>query len=52
MADSYRIINHQIAFGGYTADFTFDGQTLTLSNMQGGQCGDVAIWTTKPWMRR
>lgn len=52
MADSYRIINHQIAFGGYTAKFTFDGQNLTLSNLQGGQCGDVAIWTTKPWIRR
>jgi hypothetical protein len=52
-ADSYRILNpHQISFGGLTADFRLDGQALTLSNMQGGECGDVAIWTTKPWIRQ
>jgi hypothetical protein len=51
-SDSYRILSpHQISFGGLTADFRLDGQALTLSNMQGGGCGDVAIWTTKPWIR-
>ncbi|GEM_PF-2295875 len=51
-SDSYHILNsHQITFGPLTADFRLDGQALTLSNMQGGECGDVAIWTTKPWIR-
>ena len=51
-SDSYHILNpHRIIFGSLTADFRLDGQALTLSNMQGGQCGDVAIWTTKPWIR-
>lgn len=51
MAETYTVSDQQLTFGGLTADFTLEAKALTLSNMQGGECGDVAIWTTKPWSR-
>ena len=38
--------------GPLTMDFTYDGTTLTLSNMRGGTCGDARAWATKPWIRQ
>ncbi len=53
---TFRATDHQFVFGDtavpLTADYTVDGRALTLSNLQGGQCGDRAIWTTKPWIRQ
>jgi len=33
-------------------DFTYKDGKLTLSNPRGGECGDWAIMTTKPWIRQ
>ena len=52
MTESYTVKGNQLTMGGLTADFTLNGTTLTLSNIQGGECGDRAIWTTKPWIRQ
>jgi TRAP-type C4-dicarboxylate transport system substrate-binding protein len=50
---TYRVFRDQIEFidSSMTATFTFDGKTLTLSDLRGGECGDATIWTTKPWVR-
>lgn len=51
--ETYRILNdHQLAFGDVTSlDFKVDRKALTLSGMEGGDCGGRAIFTTKPWIR-
>ena len=53
---SFQIDHKKFLFGDtatpLTTDYSFDGKSLTLTNLQGGQCGDRAIWTTKPWMRQ
>jgi TRAP-type C4-dicarboxylate transport system substrate-binding protein len=33
-------------------DFTYQDGRLTLSNPRGWECGDWAIFTTKPWIRQ
>jgi TRAP-type C4-dicarboxylate transport system substrate-binding protein len=33
-------------------DFTYKDGKLTLSHLRGGECGDRAIMTTKPWIRQ
>ncbi|MEP7369811.1 MAG: hypothetical protein ABI662_09165 [Dermatophilaceae bacterium] len=52
----FRLEKDQFIFGDgadpLTATFTVTNHTLTLSRLRGGFCGDRAIWTTKPWMRR
>ena len=37
--------------GTTTAKIDYRHRTLTLSDLRGGECGDRAIWTTKPWTR-
>jgi TRAP-type C4-dicarboxylate transport system substrate-binding protein len=37
--------------GTMTARWTFDGKNLTLTDLEGGECGDVTVWTTHPWMQ-
>lgn len=32
-----------------TARWAFDGQTLTLTDMDGG-CDDLTVWTSHPWV--
>ena len=53
---TFQVTDHQVVFGDsvapLTADYTVDGRALTLSNLKGGECGDRAIWTTRPWIRR
>jgi TRAP-type C4-dicarboxylate transport system substrate-binding protein len=53
---NYRFFKDQMQFGDlsapYTVDFAYDGRKLTMSNLRGGECGDAAIWTTKPWIRQ
>jgi len=53
---SFRVERNQFIFGDggnpLTAKFTVNADALTLKDLQGGQCGDIAIWTTKPWTRR
>jgi hypothetical protein len=53
-AGSFRTIGTQFEFtdAGMSAAYSFDGQRLTLTDLQGGECGDRAIWTTKPWVRQ
>lgn len=51
LAETYTVEGHQLRFGNFTADFTADNRALTLTNLQGGECGDVAIFTTRPWTR-
>jgi hypothetical protein len=36
--------------GALTARWEFDGEQLVLSEMTGGNCGDVTVWTTHPWV--
>jgi TRAP-type C4-dicarboxylate transport system substrate-binding protein len=33
-----------------TARWEFDGEQLILSEMTGGNCGDVTVWTSHPWV--
>ena len=50
---TYQVFRDQIELSGdgtLTATFTIDGDTLTLSDMRGGGCGDATIWTTNPWV--
>ena len=54
---TFRVEGNRFIFGdsgsAMTTTFTLTNKNgLTLTNLQGGQCGDVAIWTTKPWIRR
>lgn len=51
--ESYRILNdHQLSFGRVDSlDFRLTGESLTFSAMKGAECGDRAIFTTKPWLR-
>jgi TRAP-type C4-dicarboxylate transport system substrate-binding protein len=37
--------------GTMTARWTFDGKNLTFTDLEGGECGDVTVWTTHPWMQ-
>lgn len=52
----YEFFKDQVIFGsggsGYIMDFTYQHRTLTLSNLRNGDCGDRAIFTTKPWIRQ
>lgn len=52
---TYQVFRDQIEIsdGGFDlkATFSLDGDRLTLSNMTGGECGDITLWTTKPWLR-
>ena len=52
----YEFFKDQVIFGsggsGYIMDFTYQHRTLTLSNLRDGDCGDRAIFTTKPWIRQ
>lgn len=36
--------------GTMTARWTFDGKNLTFTDLEGGECGDVTVWTTHPWV--
>jgi TRAP-type C4-dicarboxylate transport system substrate-binding protein len=50
---TYQVFRDQIELSGddtLTATFTIDGDSLTLSDMRGGGCGDATIWTTNPWV--
>jgi hypothetical protein len=54
---TFRVEGNRFIFGdsgsAMTTTFTLTNKNgLTLTNLQGGQCGDVAIWTTKPWTRQ
>jgi len=51
LAETYTVESHQVRFGNFTADFTVDTRALMLTNLEGGECGDVAIFTTKSWTR-
>lgn len=52
----YEFFKDQVVFGssgsGYVMDFTYKDGTLTLSNLRNGECGDRAIFTTRPWIRQ
>jgi TRAP-type C4-dicarboxylate transport system substrate-binding protein len=37
------------SLGTFTAHWTFDGTNLTFSDLEGGRCDDVIVWTTHPW---
>jgi hypothetical protein len=51
---SFRTTSDQLVFhgDGTTATYSYDHRTLRLSDLKGGDCGDRAIWTTAPWIRR
>ena len=53
----YQFFKDQLVFNGADGsrmafDFTYKNRELTLSNPRGGECGDWAIFTTKPWIRQ
>ncbi|GAA2156974.1 hypothetical protein FHX52_4348 [Humibacillus xanthopallidus] len=52
LADNYRIDGHRISFGDASFEYALIGHALTLSKMQGGDCGGGAIFMTKPWIRK
>lgn len=51
---AFRVAGDQFIFHGdaTTATYSSDHRTLTLTDLHGGECGDRAIWTTAPWIRR
>lgn len=51
---AFRVAGYQFIFHdeATTSTFSYDGRELKLSDLRGGQCGDRAIWTTKPWLRQ
>jgi len=51
LTDSYRIDGQRISFGDASFEYSLNGQALTLSKMQGGDCGGGAIFMTNPWIR-
>jgi TRAP-type C4-dicarboxylate transport system substrate-binding protein len=51
----YQFFKDQLVITGddgskIVVDFTYKDGKLTLSNPRGGECGDWAIMTTKPWI--
>ena len=53
--ETFQTSQDQFLFGdGATAKFSFDGRTLTFSDMEAtdGGCGEPILWTTKPWIRQ
>jgi TRAP-type C4-dicarboxylate transport system substrate-binding protein len=53
----YQFFKDQLVITGndgskITVDFTYKDGKLTLANPRGGECGDWAIMTTKPWIRQ
>ena len=53
----YQFFKDQLVITGndgskMTVDFTYKDGKLTLSDLRGGECGDRAIMTTKPWIRQ
>ncbi|WP_432889826.1 TRAP transporter substrate-binding protein [Kribbella sp. CA-245084] len=49
--DQLQLIEDSTNGNRLTVTWTYDGTRLTLSHMTGGECGDVAVWTTHPWIR-
>jgi TRAP-type C4-dicarboxylate transport system substrate-binding protein len=51
---TYEVFEDRIEFtdslGTLTARWEFDGEQLVLSEMTGGACDDVTVWTTHPWV--
>ena len=53
----YQLFKDQLVVSGddgskMVVDFTYEDGKLTLSNPRGWECGDWAIFTTKPWIRQ
>lgn len=51
---TYRVFRDKIQISDgipLTASFTVDDESLVLTSMTGGQCGDAAVWTSSPWER-
>jgi TRAP-type C4-dicarboxylate transport system substrate-binding protein len=38
------------SMGTMSARWSFDGKNLTFTDLAGGECGDVTVWTTHPWV--
>jgi TRAP-type C4-dicarboxylate transport system substrate-binding protein len=51
---TYEVFDDRIeltdSLGTLTARWEFDGEQLVLSEMTGGACDDVTVWTTHPWV--
>src|SRR5688500_6815922 len=53
----YQLFKDQLVVSGddgskMVVDFTYEDGKLKLSNPRGWECGDWAIFTTKPWIRQ
>jgi hypothetical protein len=53
----YQFFKDQLVFinadgSKMVVDFTYKDGKLTLSHLRGGECGDRAIMTSKPWIRQ
>ncbi|MEV4263886.1 TRAP transporter substrate-binding protein DctP [Kribbella sp. NPDC049584] len=49
--DQIQLIEDRSTGSRMTATWTYDGTRLTLTHLTGGECGDVGVWTTHPWVR-
>ena len=51
---TYEVFDDRIeltdSLGTLSARWEFDGEQLILSEMTGGACDDVTVWTTHPWV--
>ncbi len=52
---TYQVFRDRMTLQDPAATFSVtwrrEGSTLTLADMQGGECGDVIVWTLHPWKR-
>ncbi len=54
---TYRVFRDRVDFTEastgivLSAAWTLDGKRLTLSDLEGGDCGDANVWTVAPWYK-
>ncbi|TQM65066.1 TRAP transporter substrate-binding protein [Humibacillus xanthopallidus] len=48
----YSTLRDRVQIDNLNARWSFDGTALQLSDMNGGSCREIVIWTTNPWVLR